>query len=432
MLTVTPLRFAGLCAGVAVIAAGAFWAGKRSAEPNPAAPPLELAGVSVTLSDFAALKGWGDHDPAPAIAAFARSCARRAALADGAPANPFEALGLEGVTLGGTAADWRSACSAAADFDAAAPGAAAARAFFEAHFQPVALAARLTPGADAAAAAVIEKKGRFTAYFEPSYPASEIRTPEFSAPVLARPADLVTVDLGAFRDDLAGDRIAGAVVDGALTPYPDHAAINAGALDGRTDVLAFMRPTDLLFLQIQGSGRLRLGERDLRLGYDGHNGAKYVAVGKTLIEGGALSRDTVSMQTIRAWLDGAPEADARRVRESNPSYIFFRPLGDLPDPALGPLGADGAQLTPMVSLAVDPRFTPLGAPVWVDIEGDEPLRRLMVAQDRGGAIKGPVRGDLYAGSGDAAGDFAGAFNRMGTMTLLLPKAVAARLQRGAA
>ena len=401
MLTVTPLRFAGLCAGVAVIAAGAFWAGKRSAEPNPAAPPLELAGVSVTLSDFAALKGWGDHDPAPAIAAFARSCARRAALADGAPANPFEALGLEGVTLGGTAADWRSACSAAADFDAA-------------------------------AAAVIEKKGRFTAYFEPSYPASEIRTPEFSAPVLARPADLVTVDLGAFRDDLAGDRIAGAVVDGALTPYPDHAAINAGALDGRTDVLAFMRPTDLLFLQIQGSGRLRLGERDLRLGYDGHNGGKYVPVGKTLIEGGALSRDTVSMQTIRAWLDGAPEADARRVRESNPSYIFFRPLGDLPDPALGPLGADGAQLTPMVSLAVDPRFTPLGAPVWVDIEGDEPLRRLMVAQDRGGAIKGPVRGDLYAGSGDAAGDFAGAFNRMGTMTLLLPKAVAARLQRGAA
>lgn len=429
MLTLTPSRIAVLCAGVAVIAAGAYWAGRRGAAPKPAEPTLEFAGPAVTVLDYPLIEGWLEHDPAPAIAAFARSCALRAALEDSAPANAFEALGLDGVTLGGSAADWRGACAAAAEFDAAAGGAPAARAFFETHFQPVALAARMTPGGDKTLRAVIERKGRFTAYFEPSYPASESRTPEFSAPVLARPADLVTVDLGAFRADLAGDRIAGSVADGALLPYPDHAAINAGALDGRADVLAWMRPTDLLFLQIQGSGRLRLGGRDLRLGYDGHNGAKYVAVGKTLIEDGALTRETVSMQTIRGWLDAAPEADARRVRESNPSYIFFRPLGDLPDPALGPLGAGGAQLTPMISLAVDPRFTPLGAPVWVDVEGDQPLRRLMIAQDRGGAIKGPVRGDLYAGSGDEAGDFAGAFNRTGTMTVLLPKALAGRLPK---
>jgi membrane-bound lytic murein transglycosylase A len=430
LLTLTPLRIAVLCAGVAVIAVGAFWAGKRSAAPKAAAPGLEFAGVSFSVSSFEALEGWKDHDPSAAIAAFARSCALRAALEDSAPANSFEALGVDGATLGGAVGDWKGACAAAASFDAGA-GAAAARAFFETHFQPVVLAAKMAPSGDDAPASVIEKKGRFTAYFEPSYPASATQTPEFSAPVLARPPDLVTVDLGAFRDDLAGDRIAGAVRDGVLQPYPDHAAINAGALAGRADVIAWMRPTDLLFLQIQGSGRLEIGDRTLRAGYDGHNGAKYVAVGKTLIEDGVLTRENVSMQTIRDWLDGAPEAEARRVRESNPSYIFFRRLDDLADPALGPLGADGAQLTPMVSLAVDPRFTPLGAPVWVDIEGEEPLRMLMIAQDRGGAIKGPVRGDLYAGSGDEAGDFAGAFNRMGTMTALLPKAVADRLPREA-
>jgi membrane-bound lytic murein transglycosylase A len=429
LLTLTPFRLAILCAGVAAVAIVAFWAGKRSAAPKAAAPALEFAGVSFSVSEFEALEGWKDHDPSAAIAAFARSCALRAALDDSARANPFEALGLEGATLGGAVAHWRSACTAAAAFEAAA-GAAAARTFFEAQFEPVALAAKMGPGGDAAGS-VIEKKGRFTAYFEPSYPASATQTPEFSAPVLTRPADLVTVDLGAFRDDLAGDRIAGAVKDGVLQPYPDHAAINAGALAGRTEIIAWMRPTDLLFLQIQGSGRLEIGDRILRAGYDGHNGAKYVAIGKTLIEDGALTRDNVSMQTIRAWLDAAPEADARRVRESNPSYIFFRLLDGLPDPALGPLGADGAQLTPMVSLAVDPRFTPLGAPVWIDVDGDEPLRRLMIAQDRGGAIKGPVRGDVYAGSGDEAGEFAGAFNRMGTMTVLLPKAVAERLPREA-
>ncbi|HBS31330.1 MAG TPA: murein transglycosylase [Parvularcula sp.] len=430
MRTLTPLRVAVLSAGVAAVAAGAFWAGRRSAAPETAPPALELAGVSFSVSEFAALEGWKDRDPSAAIAAFARSCAVRAALDADAPANPFEALGREGATLGGAVTDWREACAAAAAFDAHA-GAAAARAFFEAHFQPVALAARMAPGGDRAAPAVVEKKGRFTAYFEPYYRASAAQTPEFSAPVLARPPDLVTVDLGAFRADLAGERIAGAVVDGALAPYPDHAAINAGALDGRTEVIAFMRPADLLFLQIQGSGRLDLGDRVLSVGYDGHNGAKYVAIGKTLIEDGALTRDNVSMQTIRAWLDAAPEADARRVLESNPSYIFFRLMEDLPDPALGPLGAGGAQLAPMVSLAVDPRFTPLGAPVWVDLEGDEPFRRLMIAQDRGGAIKGPVRGDLYAGSGEEAGEFAGAFNRMGTMTVLLPRAVAGRLASGA-
>jgi membrane-bound lytic murein transglycosylase A len=427
VVTLTPLRLSAFALLVAGLIAAAYIAGTRRGAPKP--PPSEpaLAGVSFSPRDFAALPGWRDHDPSLALAAFARLCALRADAADEAAANPHEALMRDDASLGGTVADWRAACAAA---PATGAGAETARAFFETHFTPVSLAARLTPGGAPEGRATIEPKGRFTSYFEPAYPASDQQTEEFSAPVLARPADLVTVDLSAFREDLAGDRIAGSVVDGALTPYPDHAAINAGALKGRTEAIAYMRPTDLLFLQIQGSGRLLLPEGTLRIGYDGHNGHPYTPVGRTLIDEGALTRETVSMQTIRSWLEAAPPAKAARVRESNRSYIFFRRLDDLPDPALGPLGAAGAQLTPMVSLAVDPRFTPLGAPVFVDIEGvegGEPIRRLMIAEDRGGAIKGPVRGDLYAGSGDAAGAFAGAFNRMGTMTVLVPKSIAARL-----
>ncbi|MDZ7629539.1 MAG: murein transglycosylase A [Parvularculaceae bacterium] len=431
MLTLTPVRLALLAAGVASLVAGGYILGTKRAGParEAALSELALAGPLIEVSDFSAIKGWAAHDPAPAIAAFARSCAQRAGADDGAPWNAQEALGLEGVTLGGTVADWREACAAASG---PAPGdAAAARSFFETHFRPVRIAARMTAGGDPSAAATIETIGRFTAYFEPSYPASEKPTPEFSAPVLARPADLVTVDLGKFREALAGDRIAGSVSGGALEPYPDHAAINAGALDGRAETIAWMRADDLLFLQIQGSGRLELPKGAARVGYDGHNGHPYTAIGRTLIENGALTKETVSMQTIRRWLAAAPEDAARLVRESNRSYIFFRRLDNLPDPALGPLGADGSQLTPMISLAVDPRYTPLAAPVWVDIESDAggkgAIRTLMIAQDRGGAIKGPVRGDLYAGSGDAAGAFAGAFNRRGTMTVLAPRAIADRL-----
>ncbi len=423
MLTLTPLRLALLAAGILVLAGASYVAGtKRGATPGEGPPALaEPQRPQLALKEFGALAGWRESDPSLAVAAFARSCAAHAGLADEAPANPHEALGLEGVSLGGAASDWRPACAAAAAFLAAPGDAASARGFFETHFRAVTLSAGP------------ERTGRFTAYFEPSYPASDQRTEEFSAPALARPADLVTVDLAAFRDELAGERIAGSVLDGALSPYPDHAAINAGALESRASAIAWTRPTDLLFLQIQGSGRLRVAGRDLRVGYDGHNGHPYTAVGKTLVEKGALPRESVSMQTIRAWLDAAPAAEARAVRETNRSYIFFRRLDDLADPTLGPLGADGVQLTPMVSLAVDPRFTPLGAPVYVDIgageAGGEPFRRLMIAQDRGGAIKGPVRGDIFAGAGEDAGAFAGPFNRMGAMTVLLPNAVADRLPR---
>lgn len=440
-----------LAAGViiAVGVAGLIFSGvigdRRKPIPDDAFAP---AGFAFEPVSFAELAGWRRDDAAEALPVFLRSCERIARLPDAAPANPSEALwpgAPAGISLAGAAADWRAACAEAvrvlarpyADANART---SAARAFFEYHFRPVRYFERLEPkpgGPAEGRQPRLSPDGRFTGYFEPFYNASPVRTAEFSAAVYARPADLVTVDLGRFRPELAGEKIAGRVVDGALDPYPDHAAINAGALSGRARVLAYMRPSDLLFLQIQGSGRISISGKELRIGYDGANGRPYTAIGRTLIAMGALSKETVSMQTIRAWLDRAAPADARAVRESNESFVFFRVLDALPDSGLGPLGAEGVQLSSGRSLAVDPRYTPFGAPVWIDIPGKEEngggaVRRLAIAQDAGGAIKGPVRGDIFVGSGPQAGEVAGAFNETGGMFVLLPAAVVDRLAKAPA
>ncbi len=410
-------------------------------EPEPSEVEYVPDGAAFAPADFADLAGWGLDNLFDSLPALSRSCARMALAPDDAPANASEQLGPRtppGLSLAGTLGDWRAACAEAARILAQSYAddearTRAARGFYEQYFRPVRLYQRLRPAERATGvAAKLDSKGRFTGYFEPTYAARLSSTAEFSAVVYARPDDLVMVDLGRFRPDLAGQRIAGRVLDGALDPYPDHAAINAGAISERARVIAWMRPNDLLFLQIQGSGRLALPDGELRVGYDGANGKPYTAIGRTLIATGALSRETVSMQTIRLWLDSANDDDARRVRESNESYVFFRVLDMLPDAALGPLGAEGVQLTAGRSIAIDPRFTPFGAPVWVATDGDTqkqrpPTRKLLIAQDTGGAIKGAVRGDIFVGSGPGAGEIAGDYNEAGEMFLLLPAALAARL-----
>jgi membrane-bound lytic murein transglycosylase A len=432
-------------AGLAAVAAFFYFERPDRIVEGDEPPPdsaFQSGGIAIELVAFSDIEGWRSDDAAEALPALLRSCAVMMERPDEAPANPSEYLGdaLAGLSLAGTVADWRRACAGAAETAArryADQNArkSAARAYFEAHFAPVKLLEKLVPIAGGLAEGAPERlsaRGRFTGYFEPFYRASQFRTDEFSAAVYERPFDLVMIDLGRFRPELAGQRIAGSVRDGFLEPYPDHAAINGGAIAGRARVLAFMRPTDLLFLQIQGSGRLNVAGREIRVGYDGANGRNYTPIGKTLINDGALTRETVSMETIKEWLDSADAADARRVRESNESFVFFRVLDALPDGALGPLGAQGVHLTAGRSLAVDPRFTAFGAPVFVSIDGDaergaKPLRQLMIAQDSGGAIKGPVRGDIFVGSGPEAGEIAGSFNEMGAMVVLTPRAVAERL-----
>ena len=373
----------------------------------PGPPRLDLAPVG-----FAALEGWCDDSQGAALAAFRRSCAAYRSAPDDRPVG----------AIGGSVADWRAPCAAAGVVGAGDD--AAARAFFEAWFAPFRLADRG------------RREGLFTGYYEPLLRGARQRGGRYTVPIHGLPADLVTVELGLFASDLDGRRITGRVADGALTPYPGRAAIGAGALEGRVPAIAWVDdPVDAFFLHVQGSGRIALaGGGELRVGYAGSNGRAYVSIGRALIERGAIARDDVSLQSIRAWLAAHPD-EAAGVLALNPSYVFFRVLDGAMDDEEGPLGSQGVALTPGRSLAVDRRFLPLGAPLWLDIMApaaetgspDRRLRRLVVAQDTGGAIRGPLRGDLFWGFGAEAESVAGRMKHRGRYYLLLPRGVAERL-----
>jgi membrane-bound lytic murein transglycosylase A len=341
---------------------------------------------------FSELPGWRDDRLAETVPAFLRGCTVLAGMP------PDRSLGGAG-PLDRSAAAFGAVCRDAATLP---PGdEAAARAFFEGRFTAWQV------GEDV-----------LTGYYEPELRGSTTPSAEFATPLHARPPELVEVDLGQFATDLRGRRTSGVVRDGRLQPFADRAAILGGALDGRGLELAWVDdPADAFFLQIQGSGRIRLRDgRVLRLGYAAQNGFPYFAIGRALVESGALTRETVSMQSIRAWLAAAPPAEAAALMNRNPSYVFFRPLPDLP-PEAGPLGALGAPLTPQRSIAVDRTQTPLGAPVWV--AGAAP--RLAVAQDTGGAIRGAARADLFTGWGDAAAEQAGRMRDRAALFVLLPR-----------
>jgi len=359
-------------------------------------PPDRL---TAERSSFASLPGWSGDRQGEALGAFLHSCAT---LLKEKPATELGPAGL-----GGTAADWREACGRAQTVDSA--DHAAARRFFEANFTPY----RLGNNGESA--------GLFTGYFEIELQGARAPDGAHATPLYRRPSDLVSVDLGLFRPSLHGERIAGRVAGGALLPYETRAEIEGGALARRGLELCWVAdPIDAFFLAIQGSGRVRLADGgEIRIGYDGQNGHPYVPIGRVLADRGALARDEVSMQSIRGWLTAHP-GEARKLMDENPSYVFFR---ELTGP--GPVGAEGVVLTAGRSLAIDRSFLPLGVPLWLDGETGD-LRRLVVAQDTGGAIRGPVRGDLFWGHGAEAGSAAGAMKARGAYYLLLPRRVAER------
>jgi membrane-bound lytic murein transglycosylase A len=371
--------------------------GAGCAAVNPETAPLVLR-----PSSFSALPGWDDDRHEEALAAFRRSCASIMELPPGQPSGPDPRMGA--------AADWQAPCQALPASAAATPS--DARAFFEGWFAPW-----------QATMAGKQDEGLFTGYYEPSLRGSLTRQGPYQYPLRLRPSDLVTVDLGEFRPGLKGQRVTGRVVGGQLKPYEDRAAINRGALpgDSRLDFVWVDSPVDAFFLQIQGSGRIALeGGAVLRVGYDGQNGWPYYAIGRELIRRGYLTKDQVSMQSIRAWLNAHPD-QADEIMNTDKSYVFFKVLqGD------GPLGAEGVALTPGRSLAVDRARIPYGAPVWIatapPVPGEPPLHRLMVAQDTGDAIRGAVRGDVFWGYGARAEDLAGKMKASGRAWLLLPKA----------
>ena len=360
---------------------------------------------------FSALPGWTDADPSGALEAFRRSCVALSTRPD------ESALG--GLNYAGTAGDWRQPCVAASAMQAGDPQ--AAKAFFESEFAPY----RLVQSSGT---------GLFTGYYEPQLKGSRTRHGPYQTPLLGVPSDLVNVDLGLFRDTLKGQRIVGQVANGRLVPYPARAEIEGSGLPQAKPLVYVDDAVDAFFLQIQGSGRIVLDDGSVvRAAYAAQNGRAYTAIGAVLIQRGELTREEVSMQSIRAWLAKNP-AEAQQIMNANASYVFFTEQA-LGDPALGAAGAQGVPLTPEASLAVDLTIHSMGVPVWLETTSPDPdaakpdrkFERLMVMQDTGGAIRGPIRGDVYWGYSEDAAAVAGRMRSEGQLTVLLPKAVAQRL-----
>lgn len=355
--------------------------------PAPARP----AQARYQQAPFASIPGWQGTNFAPGLRAFSAGCGRIARP------HPL-----------------RRAC----DELSAAPPAdeRAAREFIESRF-----AAWAVTSDDGTA------EGLVTGYYEPILPGSRVRSDRFRHPVYGVPDDLVAVDLESVNPELKGMRLRGRLVGNRLVPYWSR-----GELESRgsfpAPVLAWVEdPVELFFLQIQGSGQIELarGER-LRLGYAEQNGHPYRSMGRYLIQRGELTLEQASMQGIKAWAAANPQK-LRDALDFNPSYVFFRELPPplaMPGTPDGPLGSLGAPLSAGYSVAIDPRWVPLGAPVFLATTmplSSQPLHRLMAAQDTGGAIRGAARADFYWGSGNDAGTLAGRMRQQGRMWILWPR-----------
>ena len=270
--------------------------------------------------------------------------------------------------------------------------------------------------------------GLFTGYYEPLLQGAREQNAKARYPVYGVPATLLTIELSDLFPELKGKRVRGRLTaDNKVVPYWTREQINADPTRMDAKTLAWVDdPVELAFLQIQGSGRIQLNDGSyLRLNYANQNGYNWKPIGQVLIEKGELTSSNASMDSIKKWMRANPQR-APEILNSDPSYVFFRVRPNDPsNPNAGPLGAMELPLTPGRSIAVDPRATPLGAPVWLNTtypNTDKPLKRLVLAQDTGGAIKGAVRADFFWGFGADAGKEAGRMKQSGQMWVLLPPA----------
>lgn len=393
-----------------------------TAPATPSGPVFQLR--PATFND---LPGWRESDPQPALDAFKRSCAAQTRRDDSAAYGRTAAYG-------GTVADWRAPCAAAAT-------ATDARTFFEANFTPQEVIARS------------DQLRKVTGYYEPIVQARRTPQPGFEEPFLARPADLVQIDFAAF--DEAADistQITEDVMKGLAPILADDVeartgqALNErlerrfkssmwgrmtadrkivpvqkrGELDLRSGVLGYGRACDVYDVQVQGSARVQFEDgSQMRMAYAAQNGWKWNSIYPQLRDRGAAS---ATKQGVCDYLGAQTPEGVRTSMNLDPSYVFFQ-LEPIRDPLAGPNGAQGVPLTGMGSIAVDPAFHPYGAVLFVNAENG--LRRLLVAQDTGGAIRrGPVRGDVFFGTGDAAGAAAAQQNALARFWTLLPNSLA--------
>ena len=364
--------------------------------------------LKLTQASFSALPGWKDENFTDLASAYERSCniiLKRDSQSPMMKDNKDFGLNQE----------WQIACRKFAGVNKT--SASAIRAFFEASFTPY------------AAGAGQNHEGLFTGYYEASLNGSRTRHGPYQYPLRARPGDLVMVDLGEFRDELKGQRIAGRVKNGRLKPYETHADIvNGGLPKGQDKVIVWVdNEVDAFFIQIQGSGIVRLDDGSvMRVGYAAQNGHPYYAIGRELVKRGELNKDDISLQTIRGWLLQNP-GQAQDLMTTNKSYVFFEEQKNKGGVAQeGPKGGSGLDLTAMRSLAIDHSLIPYHIPVWLDAQTpgestDKKISRLMVTQDTGGAIRGPVRGDFFWGHGAKAEELAGKMKSKGRYWFLIPK-----------
>lgn len=376
-----------------------------------AGAPVEQAGDDTTplqlkSASFSDLRGWQQDDLKGFLQAFNSSCARilKKGAADRFSSEPAF----------GTYGDWQGPCRTAKSVNGNDPG--AVRGFIEQNFKVVQATAGGKPD------------GLFTGYYVSTLHGSRTRHGAYQHPLLARPGDLVMVELGDFRDELKGQRIAGRVIDGKLKPYENRAQIVEGKISGAAPIpLVWLDDAnDAFFVQVQGSGNVHLDNGGvMRVGYDGQNGHPYYAIGRELVKRGIYKKEDVSMDSIRSWLESNP-AEAKDLLNKNPSYVFFR---EMPDGESGEsaVGGEGVKLTAGRSLAIDRAKLPYGFPLWLDAiyndPAQTPIRRLMMAQDTGGAIRGAVRGDYFWGSGADAEKMAGPMKARGGYYFLLPKTI---------
>src|ERR1019366_7012755 len=408
---INPWRALGAAVLLALVAACAVQPpdGTPAAQACPAAAPCPVCAVCPAVTpeapkaktleavSWSEVSGWMDEDPGEAWETFLRSCTRLKAQAV-----------------------WRESCALAVQL----PAGASVRDFFETHF----LLYRV-PNADGSV------RGLATGYYEPLLRGSRRKEGPYRYPLYAAPEDLLIVDLAEINPELKHLRLRGRLDGWRVVPYYPRAEIERGlpALAGK-ELLWVDDPVDLFFLQIQGSGRVRLATGELvRVGYADQNGQPYRSIGRYLVEQGELKLEQASMQGIKAWGAANPEKlDA--LLNQNPSFVFFRELSLAaggqgsnaggPMTTGGPVGALGVALTPERSIAVDPRHIPLGAPVFLATtwpNSTQPLQRLVLAQDTGGAIRGAVRADYFWGFGDAAGAQAGRMRQGARMWVLLPR-----------
>lgn len=338
---------------------------------------------------FEQLPGWNSSRLQKSLLTFQTSCNSFIKQ------DPERVVGTDRIYL--KVKDWQPACQAALAIDPNDND--SAKLFFEKWFAPVEFFDKKPV------------KGLFTGYYLPLFKGSYNQSQQFNIPVYAMPKDLLSIDLSQFSTQYKNTKLFGRLDGNKLVPYYTREAINRGAIKGQAEVLLWLSsPIDRLFMEIQGSGIIELEDgKQVYLNYAGQNGAAYTSLAAVLIRKGVMTRETASMQGIRQYLEAHPEEQDAIINQ-NKSFIFFRKLS-----MEAALGSQGVALTPGYSLAIDREWVPMGAPLWLSTtvpssknpNKHNPMQRLMVAQDTGGAIRGKVRGDVFWGGGDRASIIAG-------------------------